>query len=45
MIWLTAWVIGRAWRRWPSYLLGLPIFMLALYAFFENFSHLLPANF
>ncbi len=45
MIWVTAYVLGKAWRRWPVYLLGLPLFLLALYAFFENFSHLLPADF
>jgi sortase A len=44
LIWLLAWALGRLWRRWPSYLLGLPFFMVALYYFFENFSRLLPAN-
>lgn len=44
-IWLAAWLVGRAWRKWPSYLLGLPFFVLALYAFFENFSRLLPSNY
>ncbi|OWY63039.1 hypothetical protein B7486_55225, partial [cyanobacterium TDX16] len=44
-IWLAAWLVGRAWRKWPSYLIGLPFFALALYAFFENFSRLLPSNY
>jgi sortase A len=44
-IWLAAWLVGRAWRRWPSYLIGLPFFVVSLYAFFENFSRLLPSNY
>jgi sortase A len=44
MIWLLAWALGKLWRKWPSYLLGLPFFMVGLYYFFENFSRLLPAN-
>jgi len=45
MVWLTAWVIGRAWRRWPMYAAGLPVFLIMLYGFFENFSYLLPASY
>ncbi|MGH9185548.1 MAG: class E sortase [Acidimicrobiales bacterium] len=45
LIWLAAWLIGRKWRRWPAYLIGLPIFVVALFIFFENFSRLLPANY
>ena len=44
-LWLVAWVIGRAWRRWPTYALGLPFFLVALFYFFEEFSRLLPSNF
>lgn len=44
-VWLAAYTVARAWRRWPTYLLALPIFLAALYGFFENFSHLLPADF
>lgn len=44
-IWLAAYLVGRAWKRWPAYLVGLPIFLVALYAFFENFSRLLPSNY
>jgi sortase A len=44
-IWAFAWALGRLWKKWPSYALGLPFFMVALYYFFENFSRLLPANF
>jgi sortase A len=45
MVWLAAWVVGRTWRRWPAYLLGLPIFLVVLYGFFENFSYFLPASY
>ncbi len=45
MVWLAAWVVGRAWRPWPMYLLGLPVFLIMLYGFFENFSYLLPSSY
>ena len=45
MIWLAAWFVGRAWRKWPAYVLGFPFFMVALYIFFENFYALLPPGF
>jgi sortase A len=45
MVWLAAWVVGRAWRRLPAYALGLPIFLVMLYGFFENFSYLLPSSY
>lgn len=44
-IWLLAWLLGRAWRKWPAYALGLPFFLVALFFFFEEFSRLLPSNF
>lgn len=44
-IWLVAWLVGRRWRRWPAYLVGLPFFMVALFFFFEEFSRLLPSSF
>ncbi len=45
VIWLLAWLLGREWRRWPAYALGLPFFLVALFSFFEEFSRLLPSNF
>jgi sortase A len=45
LIWLLAWAIGRRWRRWPAYLVGLPFFLVALFYFFEEFSRLLPSNY
>lgn len=45
LIWLAAWLLGKLWRKWPAYIAGLPVFLVVLYFFFENFSRLLPANF
>ncbi|HEX5367139.1 MAG TPA: class E sortase, partial [Acidimicrobiales bacterium] len=45
VVWVAAWLAGRRWRRAPAYLLGLPVFLVALFFFFESFSRLLPANF
>jgi sortase A len=45
VIWVLAWLLGRAWRRWPAYALGLPFFLVALFFFFEEFSRLLPSSF
>lgn len=44
-IWLLAWLLGRVWRRWPAYALGLPFFLVSLFFFFEEFSRLLPASY
>ena len=41
--WFAAWLLGRQWRKIPAYALGLPIFLLFLFMFFEKFSLLLPA--
>ena len=43
-------VDGRASRQqrllaWSPYLVGVPVFIVTLYVFFENFAVLLPANF
>jgi sortase A len=45
LIWVAAWLLGKLWRKWPAYLLCLPVFLVLLFFFFENFSRLLPANF
>jgi sortase A len=44
-IWTAAWLLGQLWRKWPAYLLCLPLFLMMLFFFFESFSRLLPANF
>jgi sortase A len=45
LVWIAAWLLGRLWRKWPAYAVGLPVFLVVLFFFFENFSRLLPANF
>jgi sortase A len=45
LIWLLAWALGRKWRKWPAYALGLPFFLVSLFFFFEEFSRLLPSNY
>lgn len=44
-IWIAAWLLGKRWKKWPAYAIGLPFFLVALFYFFENFSRLLPSNF
>ncbi len=36
---------GKRLLTWTPYLVGVPIFMVALYVFFENFGRLLPGNY
>jgi sortase A len=44
-VWLSAWALGKwSGRRWTCYIIGAPIFLVALFVFFENFARLLPAN-
>jgi sortase A len=44
-IWLATWWLSRLWDRgWMAYLIGTPIFLGALFVFFENFARLLPSN-
>jgi sortase A len=40
----VAWRLGKAWRRWPAYLVALPIFAVALFLCFEQVNRLLPQN-
>ena len=44
-VWLATWWLSRLWSRgWMAYLVGTPIFLGALFVFFENFARLLPSN-
>jgi sortase A len=45
LIWVAAWLLGKVWRKWPAYAVCLPLFLVVLFFFFEDFSRLLPANF
>lgn len=38
------WALSRRWGRLTAYSMGTPVFLLLLFAFFENFARLLPAN-
>ena len=38
------WLVGRAWRKWPAYVLGAPVLLLVLFFLFENVNRLLPSN-
>ncbi|MEX2658057.1 MAG: class E sortase [Acidimicrobiales bacterium] len=44
LIALAAWFVGARWRRWPSYLLGLPFGAVTLFLCFEQIARLLPSN-
>ena len=36
---------GQRALAWTPYSIGLPVFLVALYVFFENFGRLLPGNY
>ena len=44
-VWLAFYVLSRRWRRWPAYLLGAPVFAVALFVFFGALTEALPANY
>jgi sortase A len=44
LVWGLAWVIGVKWRRWPTYVLASPVFLVCLFFFFQNFARFVPAN-
>jgi sortase A len=43
-IWFAAWAVGLRWRRWTSYAVAMPVFLVCLFFFFESFARFLPAN-
>ena len=43
-VWILAWLAGHRWHRWLAYLIATPIFLFALFVFFENFSRFVPAD-
>jgi sortase A len=45
LIWVAAWLLAKLWHKWPAYAVCLPVFLVVLFFFFEEFSRLLPANF
>jgi len=44
-VWLAFYVLSRRWRRWPSYLLGAPVFGVVLFVFFGALTEALPAGY
>jgi sortase A len=40
---LVAWLIGRRWRRWPTYLLSSPVLAWLLWSCFVHLDQLLPS--
>lgn len=44
-VWLAFYVLSRAWRRWPAYVLGAPVFGVTLFVFFGALTEALPANY
>ena len=43
-VWCLAWIVGWKWKRWATYLLASPVFLLCLFFFFQNFARFVPAN-
>lgn len=43
-VWLVTWLASRRLGRVAAYAVGLPVFLVVLFVFFENFARLLPAN-
>ena len=43
-VWAVTRLLARRWGRASAYAMGLPVFVVVLFVFFENFARLLPAN-
>jgi sortase A len=43
LVWFGTWYVARRWRRWPAYVIGVPIFAVVLFVAYENIARLLPA--
>lgn len=43
-VWITTAVLARRWGRLAAYAMGVPVFLVVLFVFFENVARLLPAN-
>jgi sortase A len=41
-VWIGAWALGKAWRKWPAYFVGAPVFLLLLFFYFEGVAGKLP---
>lgn len=43
-LWLVITYAARHWRRWPAYLVGVPVVLVVLFVFFENVARLFPPS-
>ena len=43
-VWLATNFIARTWKRWPAYLVGVPVVLVVLFVCFEQVGRLFPAN-
>lgn len=41
-VWIGAWTLGKAWKKWPAYFIGAPVFLLLLFFYFEGVASNLP---
>lgn len=44
-IWLAFYLLGRWWKQWPSYALGLVPFAVVLFVFYGHVERLLPSGY
>jgi sortase A len=44
LVWAGTWALARRWRTIPAYAIGVPVFAVALFLFFENLARLFPAS-
>lgn len=42
-VWFLAWLVGRAWKKWPAYLIAAPFFFVLLWFAFDYINRSLPA--
>ncbi len=43
LVMVAGWLLGRAWKKWPAYLVATPAFLLVLYFTFGHLDRMLPA--
>lgn len=43
LVWLAAYLMGRRWKKWPAYFIGLPFFLVLLWFAFDYINRSLPA--
>ena len=43
-LWVATRIVARRWRPWPSFGVGVPVCLAAMWMLFENVARLLPGN-